>query len=71
MMTIDQVLDFLVDAEMNPKSVLTTKTGNESFDGMMLRLVTNYLKDGEFTKKDFIEDLDVMRRNAFRTNWKY
>ena len=70
MMTIDQVLDFLIDVEMNPKVVLTKKTGNNSFDEMMLELVTYFLTDEEFTNEEFIESLNVMRRNVFRTNWK-
>ena len=70
MMTIDQVLDFLVDVEMNPKVVLTKKTGNNSFDEMMLKLVTDFLTDEEFTNEEFIESLNIMRRNVFRTNWK-
>ena len=70
MMTIDQVLDFLVDVEINPKVVLTTKTGNKSFDEMLLEIVTDFLTDEEFTNEELVESLNVMQRNVFRTNWK-
>lgn len=70
MMTLEQVLDFLVDVEMSPKVVLTTKTGNNSFDEMLLKNVTNFLTDEHSTKEEFTESLNIMRRNVFRTNWK-
>jgi len=70
MMTIDQVLDFLVDVEINPKVVLTTKTGNKSFDEMLLEIETDFLTDEEFTNEELVESLNVMQRNVFRTNWK-
>ena len=69
-MTIEQVLDFLVDVEMQPKVVLTTKTGNDSFDKMLLEIVTDFLTDEYFTKEQLVKSLNVMRRNVFRTNWK-
>ncbi len=70
MMTIDQVLDFLVDVEMTPKVVFNTKTGDEMFDKELLSIVTSLLTDDYFTKKQFKESLEVMNRNAFKINWK-
>jgi hypothetical protein len=69
-MTIKQVLDFLVDVEMTPKVVLTTKTGNKIFDKELLSIVTSLLTDDYFTKTEFKECLNVMSRNAFKINWK-
>lgn len=69
MMTIEQVLDYLVDVQMQPKLVLTTKTGNEKFDEVLLGYVTDYLTEDDFTQAEFVETLDVMRRNVYKCNW--
>ena len=68
--TRNEILNFLIEVEMNPKSILkhTISTNNSSKNEYLTNelnlLLESYLLDDEFTKNDFNESLQIITKNV-------
>ena len=68
--TRNEILNFLIEVEMNPKSILknnistNNSSKNDYLNNELNLLLESYLLDETFTKKDFNNCLNVLTRTV-------
>ena len=62
--TRQEILNFLIDVEISPKEILKHEIKNEWLFNQLNSMLRSYLLDSDYTRLDFNNDLQVLRRNV-------
>jgi len=68
--TRQEILEFLIDVEINPKEILKTKIEhknklcNDWLNNQLKTMIELYLLDNDYTKKDFNNTLQSITKNV-------
>ena len=60
----NDILDFLVDVEINPKNILKVNIKNEWLSKTLNSMLESYLLDVEYNRNDFNADLRIVEKNV-------
>ena len=62
--TRQEILEFLIDVEINPKEILKHKIKNEWLSRELNSMLESLLLDDDYNRNDFNNDLQVLTRNV-------
>lgn len=62
--TRQEILDFLIDVEINPKEVLKHKIKNEWLSKELNSMLESLLLDDDYNRNDFNNDLQILTINV-------
>ena len=62
--TRQEILDFLIDVEINPKEILKHKIKNEWLSKQLNSMLELLLLDDDYSRSEFNNDLQTLTRNV-------